>query len=134
MVEELSERACHSRRSNSTASPALAVTSIAPSGSGHSTSRRGGPEIQLVRWLPGTTLKLPRPVSDTSDSQNAYFTDSRGRGSVSISRFCRPPSWCHSNRNGRLAGSGGWTSRGEGEGGTFQPRVDQNEGEGGGGA
>src|SRR3984957_19129555 len=122
MVEELSERASHSRRSNSTASPALAVTSIAPSGSGHSTSRRGGPEIQLVRWLPGTTLKLPRPVSDTSESQNAYFTDSRGRGSDSISRFCRPPSWCHSNRNGRLLGSGGGTARCEWEAGGVHAR------------
>ena len=90
--EWLSVRVCHSRRSKKTASPGLAQISMAPSGSGHGMSRRGGPSIQLVRWLPGTTLKLPRPGSDTSESQNATFTDSRGRGSVSSSRFCRPPS------------------------------------------
>jgi DNA-binding CsgD family transcriptional regulator len=45
-------------------------------------------------------LKLPLPGSETSESQYASFTDSRDRGVVSISRFCLPPSWCQSNRNG----------------------------------
>ena len=52
-------------------------------------------------------LVLPRAVR----SQYASFTDSRGRGVVSISRFCLPPSWCQSNRNGMGTRIGGWISR-----------------------
>jgi hypothetical protein len=44
----LRERACQIRRSKNTASPASAITSMAPSGSGHWMSRRGGPSIQFV--------------------------------------------------------------------------------------
>jgi hypothetical protein len=67
--EWLRERVCQIRRSKNTASPGEAVTSMAPWGSGQSMSRRGGPSIRLVRWLPGTTLRLPRPGAETSDSQ-----------------------------------------------------------------
>ena len=70
----------------------------------------GGRGIALRTCDPGTTRKFPRFGSRRSVRKYATLRESRGRGSVSRSRFWIPPSWCHIQRCDG-ASSGGWTSR-----------------------
>ncbi len=118
----LSPLACQMRRSNTTAVPGRASTSTAPRGGGAGRSGRSGRARRFCRWLPGITRRLPRPGRATSVRNHPTLTESRGRGSVSTSRFWRPPSWCHRQRPSGPA-AGGWTSRWQWYMWMFQPRI-----------
>ena len=72
--------------------------------------RPAGRGMALRTCDPGTTRKFPRFGSRRSVRKYATLRESRGRGSVSRSRFWIPPSWCHIQRCDG-ASSGGWTSR-----------------------
>ena len=74
---------------------------MAPSGSMMgSPGFSGRPARVLLRCDPGMTFVLPYPGSARSVRAKQIFVMNIGRGSMSISEFCRYPSWCQFQNGG----------------------------------